>query len=215
MRTPLLTSVCLLLASGCEQFYLNVDEDTAVDTGEEELTPNPTIDLEWTEAGIEIELRNGSGYEFQFGIVESTNECAMDTEYGCWTAEDCVNGYITPQETFAHPVYCHPLSQSGTTLEYSDSLVDVITKTDEVIQGSKTAFPKPNEDSSYEFSVTYYLQATSTGANPTIECWSWGVNPDYYTDEGCKSPIPVGLDSQETHPKHQRFNLPLQSTWTP
>ena len=215
MCTPRLASFGFLFTFGCDQFYLNGDQDIVVDTGEEDLTPNPTIDLEWTDAGIDIELRNGSGYEFRFGIVESTDNCSINTEYGCWTAEDCINGYISPQESFAHPVYCHPLSQSGTTLEYSDSLVDVITKTDEVIQGVKTAFPKPTEDSSYEFGVTYYLQATSTGANPTIECWVWGVDPDHYTDEGCKSPIPVRLDILDSHPKHQRFVLPLESTWTP
>jgi hypothetical protein len=212
MRTPLLVSLSLLFASGCEQFYLNVDKDTAVDTGEEALTPNPTIDLSWAETGIEIELNNGSGYEFVFGMVESTTECSADTEYGCWTAEDCINGYITPQETFAHPSYCHPLSQSGTTLEYSESLVAIITKTDEVIQGSKTAFPKPSEDNTYEFSVTYYLQATSTGANPTIECWSWGVDPDYFINEGCKSPIPVRLNTTTALPRHQRFELLMQPT---
>mgnify|MGYP001327390065 CR=1 FL=1 len=215
MRTPLLVSLSLLFTSGCDQFYLNPDEDTATDTAEEELAPNPTIDLSWTEAGIEIELTNGSGYEFTFGIVESTIECAADTEYGCWTAEDCINGYITPQETFAHQPYCHPLAQSGTTLEYSESLVSIITKTDDIIEGKKTAFPAPNEDSTYEFSVTYYLQAVSTGSNPTIECWTWGVDPDYYISEGCKAPIPVRLDSAESGPRHHRFNLPVQHSWTP
>ena len=215
MRTPLLVSLSLLFAPGCEQFYLNVDEDTALDTGEEEISPNPTIDLSWNEGGIDIVLSNGSGYEFTFGLVESTTECAADTEYGCWTAEGCINDYITPQETFAHQSYCHPLAQSGTTLQYSESLVAVITKTDDVIEGTKTAFPAPTDGITYEFSVTYYLQAVSTGANPTIECWSWGVDPDYYTNEGCKSPIPVRLDEAEHSAQRQRFELPVRNIWSP
>ena len=36
MRTPLLTSLSLLFVSGCEQFYINVDKDTVVDTETEE-----------------------------------------------------------------------------------------------------------------------------------------------------------------------------------
>ena len=61
MRTPLLVSLSLLFAPGCEQFYLNVDEDTALDTGEEEISPNPTIDLSRNEGGLDLVLSNRSG----------------------------------------------------------------------------------------------------------------------------------------------------------
>lgn len=215
MRTPLFVSLSLLFTAGCDQFYLNVDEDTALDTGEVELSPNPTIDISWTEAGIEIQLSNSAGYSFTFGIVESTAECAVDMDYGCWTAEDCLNGYSSPDGDFIHSVYCHPLDHSGTTLEYSDSLTEVIQGRDDVIQGTKTAFSAPTDDSTYEFSVTYYLQAVATGSNSTVECWSWGVNPDYYVNEGCKSPIPIRFDSTAFASRQQRFELPLPSTWSP
>jgi len=199
----------LALHMGCEQFHLFVDEDTAVDTAVEELTPNPSIDITWGEEGIELVIENGTGYEFEFGLIESSAECAVDVEYGCWTAEGCISGYITPQETFSHPPYCHSLSDIGGTLAYSSSLIGVITgnSTDYVVQGEQTAFPAPEDDSSYEFSVTYYLKAVSIGANPTIECWAWGVNPDHFASEGCKAPIPVALDLN-TSPRHQRFSLP-------
>ena len=75
-------------------------------------------------------------------------------------------------------------------------------------------FSSPKVDSTYEYGVTYYLQAISTGANPTIECWSWGVKPDYYTEVGCKSPIPICLD-EATSTRRQRFELPTQGTWSP
>ena len=235
MRTPLLVSLSLLFTAGCDQFYLNVDKDTALDTGEVELSPNPTIDVSWAETGIEIELSNGTDYEFTFGIVESTAECAVDTDYGCWTAEDCLNGYSSPDGDFIHSVYCHPLDHNGTKLTYSKSLTKVITRDDPTIHrdphnaqslfsgiaeysvtpGSQTAFTAPTDEFTYEFSVTYYLQAVGTGSDSTVECWSWGVNPDYYVNEGCKSPIPIRLDSTALSSRHQRFELPLQSTWSP
>ena len=180
MRTPLLTSLGLLFASGCEQFYLNGDKDTALDVDEVELSPNPTVDITWTETGIQIDLQNDDGYIFTFGLAESTSECAAEDNYGCWTAEDCISGYISPTGLYSHTVYCHPLEESRTTLKYSESLVKVITKEDpayiiekqgnispqpveyRVIPGSQTAFPAPNADSSYEFDVTYFLRAVVT-----------------------------------------------------
>jgi len=211
-------SICSLCI-GCEQFHILVDEDTAVDTAEEVLVPNPSIDITWKPEGLELLIANGAGYEFEFGMVESSTECSIDTEYGCWTAEDCISGYISPQETFSHIPYCHPLEDVGDTLDYSSSLIGVITGSvdDYVIQGEQTAFPAPSDDMSYEFAVTYYLKAISTGSDPTIECWAWGVNPDHFASEGCKSPIPVRLDSTDTISsiRHQKWELPLSKTWTP
>jgi hypothetical protein len=216
MRTYFWTAIVLLsLTTGCEQFHLFVDEDTAVDTGEDLLTPNPSIDVTWADGGIEIVIDNGTGFDFQFGIVESSQSCSIDTEYGCWTAEDCINGYITPQDTFAHAPYCHPMGDSGATLAYSESLIDVITSTtgNLVVPGVQTGFPMPTEESTYEFEVTYYLKAVSTGANPTEECWTWGVDPDHFSDAGCKAPIPIRLDwnTNGIFPVRQRLELPLQS----
>ena len=183
---------------GCEQFHLFVEEDTGIDTAEETIVQNPTIDINWGSNSIDIEIQNGSGYDFEFGITESTTSCSIDTEYGCWTAEDCLSGYITPQETFSHPPYCHTLLDSGGSLTYSSSLMGVITGTvdDYVIPGERTAFPAPTEELSYEFSVTYILKATSTGADPVSECWTWGVNPDHFSSENCKAPIPISIGGE-------------------
>ena len=220
MRTfqILSVSICSIFI-GCEQFHLLVDEDTAVDTAEEVLIPNPSIDITWGTEGLELLIANGSGYEFEFGMVESSTECSIDIEYGCWTAEDCISGYISPQDNFSHPSYCHPLDDDGEVLLYSSSLIGVITGTVEeyVVIGKQTAFSAPSDEMSYEFAVTYYLKAISTGSNPTITCWAWGVNPDHFVSEGCKSPIPVRLDSNDMRPsnRHQKWELPISQAWTP
>ena len=212
-----IVDVISLLFGSREQFYLNVDKDTAVDTEPEEIPLNPTIDITWAQTGIDIEVKNGIGYTFTFGIIESTEDCANNEDYGCWTAEGCLNAYSTPEgaEEHQHPSYCHPVGDVGGNLQYSESLENVIQNIDFVTPGSKTAFPAPTDENTYEFGVTYYLRAVSTSSNPTDKCWSWGVNPEYYTEAGCISPIPVRLQPTETSPRRQRFELPIQNTWTP
>lgn len=196
--------------TGCETFYLGPQDTGIQDTGVVTLSPNPTVDITWGEDGIQIDIANGQGMEFRVGLTESTDACSINTEYGCWTAEDCMSGYITPQEDFAHPIYCHDIGSSGTTLTYSDSLIGVITgaSADYVINGQQTAFPAPNTELSYEYDVTYYLEGTSTGANPTTECWTWGVNPGHFEEKNCKAPVPVLLEE-----RRERWSLPR--IWTP
>ena len=195
----------LVTFTGCETFYLGNEDTGTEDTGLVELSPNPTVDITWTTEGIQVSIENGEGMEFRFGLTESTESCSVDTEYGCWTAEDCMSGYITPQNDFSHPVYCHGIGTSGSTLKYSDSLIGVITgaSSDYVINGQQTAFPSPNDEMSYEYEVTYYLEGTTVGSNPTTECWTWGVNPRHYEEKNCKAPVPVLLN-----PQHIRWSLP-------
>ena len=195
----------------CDTFYILVPEDTAVETDTaEETRLNPVADIDWTADRLLISISNGSGYEFKFGLVETSTECSIETQYGCWTAEDCgaphsvhEGGYTNPQGTITHNSYCHPLSEIGTDLEYSENLYSVING-DEAIGEGKTAFPAPTDETSYEFQVTYYLQATEIGGTSETECWVWGLDPDHFADRNCKVPIPMSDDST----RHVVLELP-------
>ena len=192
---------------GCEAFYLNPEEDSGLDSAEEDtIVLNPVADIDWTAEKLVINIENGSGYEFTFGIAETSTECGIDTQYGCWTAEDCGSGYLSPQGDYPHPAYCHPLSEVGEELDYSESIYSVIAGLNEnyVVAGKETAFPAPTEDVSYEFQVTYYLQAVEIGnAGSETECWVWGLDPDHFSDRNCKVPLPMSSTST------QRVVLPL------
>jgi hypothetical protein len=194
----------LLTFLACETFHILVPEDTAVITDSaEETRLNPVADIDWTADRLLISITNGSGYEFKFGLVETSTECSIETQYGCWTAEDCgsphsvhTGGYTSPQSdpNLDHGSYCHPLSEIGTDLVYSENLFSVING-DEAIGEGKTAFPAPTEELSYEFKVTYYLQATEIGGSSETECWVWGLDPDHFADRNCKVPIPMSNGS--------------------
>ena len=179
--------------AACAPFHLFVEDDTATDTAQTELTPNPTVDIDWLADHLAITITNGQGYAFEFGLTESSQECSIDTEYGCWTGEDCFSGYVTPQGTYAHISYCHPLREDGGELEYSTGLIEVITGSNNsyVIPGTRTAFPSPNANQSYEFEVTYFLRATSVGSNPVTKCWAWGKDPDHFLSLNCTIPLPI------------------------
>ena len=194
---------------GCDAFHLFPEEDSGVETVEEDtVVLNPIADIDWTEEKLLITIQNGSGYTFTFGIAETSTECKVDTQYGCWTAEDCGSGYLSPQGDYPHQAYCHNLSEVGGELEYSESIYSVIAELNEnyVVPGKETAFPAPTEDDSYEFQVTYYLQAVENGsAGAETECWVWGLDPDHFADRNCKVPLPMSGTST------QQFILPLNS----
>ena len=200
----------VLYLIACESFHLFVPEDTGFDSGiEEEITLNPVADINWTDEFLGISIENGDGYEFYFGLAETSTECSINTQYGCWTAEDCGSGYLSPQGTNQHNPYCHKLSEIGEELEYSESLYSVIARLNDnrVVPGEKTAFPAPTEENSYEFQVTYYLQAIEIGnSNAEPECWVWGLTPDYFSDRNCKVPLPMSNNSS------RRVELPLNSS---
>ena len=182
----------LLQFIACTTFHLFEDEAVIMDTGDEILTPNPTVDLDWNLDALHITFANADNYEFRLGIAETSNECSIDMEYGCWVAEDCLHGYLSPQGNFPHPSYCHVLPGGESTLEYSNSLFGVMSgqNGEMVIPGSKTGFTAPTDEFSFEFQVTYFLQATQAGSNE-VECWVWGNDPDYFRDQNCKVPLPI------------------------
>jgi len=202
----------ILYLMACKTFHLFMGDDTAVDTGPAvEIQLNPVADIDWAQDGLRINLENGDGYQFAFGIAETSTECGIDTTHGCWTAEDCGGGYVSPQGTNAHPMYCHPLAETGGLLGYSEGLYSVIAGLGEnyVVPGQKTGFPAPmcsdetlttKDDcenggsvwTTYEFKVTYYLQAIEIGnSNVETECWTWGYDPDHFAERNCKVPLPM------------------------
>ena len=189
----------VLYLMACDAFHLFVPEDTGGDSANtEEMVLRPVVDIDWLPNVLSISIENGVGYTFAFGLAETSTECSIDTEYGCWTAEDCFTGYLSPQGTNLHNSYCHPLSEIGKTLEYSADLNAVISRQgeDSVAEGGQTAFPAPTEEESYEFKVTYYLQATKVGdPNAETECWVWGLDPDHFEEKNCKVPLPRSSNS--------------------
>ena len=185
----------LLLLIGCANFGFDwFSDDTATDTGDGvDLLPNPTADIDWDAERFRLTITQGDNYSFRFGIAETSAECGINTDVGCWTGEDCGSGYESPQGTFIHSATCHPAVANGTLeLEYSTSLEDVIIGNNEqyVAAGQKTAFPAPTAEQSYEFSVTYFLESQNM-TSQEVQCWVWGSDPDYFATRGCRTPIPL------------------------
>jgi hypothetical protein len=180
----------LLFFCACDSLPFLSKTDTG-DTGDTTLEAinKPVADIDWEEGNLVLNITNGDDIQLEFGIVETTTECAADAVYGCWTAENCdsSSGYTSPDGTPIGP-YCHPVSSTGVSLEYSANLTDVmdgVTGTN-VIAGMRTGFPAPTEEESYEFKVTYYLNNISSQ-----DCWVWGVNPTYFETSNCTTPVPV------------------------
>lgn len=186
----------LLLACG---------EEGTIDTASSEpssedadiVTYNPTAQVEWGEENLMLHLSNTTGYDFYFGIVESTEECKQNVEFGCWTGENCssTDPYKSSDESINLGPYCHPTDGDGIALalNYSTSFTSVFQGTDVVSNGTQTAFPAPyiandtgEDDVSYEFQVTYYLEDKISG-----KCWAWGIDPSYFKDRNCNLPVPT------------------------
>ena len=106
----------LLLLIGCANFGFDwFSDDTAADTGEGvELLPNPTADIDWDADRFRLTITQGDNYSFRFGIAETSAECGINTDVGCWTGEDCGSGYESPQGTYIHSATCHPAVANGT-----------------------------------------------------------------------------------------------------
>ena len=142
---------------------------------------------------LRIKASNFAGYgNIQFGIIESSDECEADLLDGCWTGEDCYNGYPAPEglEGLSRYKACHDIpntdSEFGDTyfissLRYSSEIENVVTLDDAIentnvpVGNGNTAFPAPTGDDSYETKVTYYIKAEmigEEGENPE-RCWTW------------------------------------------
>ena len=192
----------LSIVLGCTpelQLLLDTASQTSssTDTSTEEVAYLPTAQVEWGENQLLLHMKNTSGYDFQFGIVESSDECAQDIDFGCWTGENCADfdPYMSADEEVILGPYCHPAQGDGValSLNYSSSISAVLLLEDVVSNGVQTAFPAPpiegQEDSSnesYEFKVTYYLNDLISG-----KCWSWGIDPGYFSNQNCTTPLPL------------------------
>ncbi len=188
--------IFLLLACGEEE-----EEKTPIPEPSSEETIsnsyNPTAQVEWGEEQLIVYLNNTTGYDFYFGIVESTEECKQNIEFGCWTGEDCslTAPYTSSDESIILGPYCHPADGDGASIALSYATgFSSIYQGDEVVSGGVlTAFPAPvqandtgEEVDSFEFKVTYYLEDRISG-----KCWSWGIDPGYFKDRNCNLPVPT------------------------
>ena len=136
------------------------DADTDSDTD-----ADPEFDVTWGASSIDFTVTGlDSG---QIGIAE-TNAACESAEYGCWTGEDCIYGYVSPDGSVELGPYCHPFS--GGSLSLADGSADCT-----VTEGSSTCFATPD----YEGLVTYYAE------NATGDCWVWGSDVGYYSGLGC------------------------------
>ena len=204
----------LLSFLACEAFYIGVEDERTEDTAEE-LTPPLQIDIDWDDDVLRIKASNVEGYgNIQFGLIESSDDCEADLLEGCWTGEDCYNGYPPPegQEGLSRYNACHSIP--GTDSEYGDNSItsslnystvienvetldDAIENTNVPVGNGNTAFPAPTENFNFETRVTYYLKAEiigEEGENPE-RCWTWGVNPSYFDALECSTPLPVSLNN--------------------
>ncbi|MBM74418.1 MAG: hypothetical protein CMK59_03385 [Proteobacteria bacterium] len=178
------------------ELLLDTAQNASETDASEEVAFLPTAQVEWGETQLLLHMKNTSGYDFQFGIVESSEECAQDIDFGCWTGENCddFDPYTSADEEVILGPYCHPAQGDGValSLNYSSSISSVLLLEDVVSNGVQTAFPPPPQESedseseSYEFKVTYYLVDLISG-----KCWAWGINPNYFSDRNCTIPLPL------------------------
>ena len=109
--------IFFILACGEE---VSKDTSTPEPSSEEGTTGtyNPTAQVEWGEEQLVVYMSNTEGYDFYFGIVESTEECTQNIEYGCWTGEDCspTEPYISSDESILLGPYCHPADGEGVAI---------------------------------------------------------------------------------------------------
>jgi hypothetical protein len=197
--------IFFILACGEE---ISKDTSTSEPSSEEETTGtyNPTAQVEWGEEQLVVYMSNTEGYDFYFGIVESTEECTQNIEYGCWTGEDCspTEPYMSSDESILLGPYCHPADGEGVAiaLNYSSGFDSIFQGAEVVSGGVQTAFPAPiltgdtgtENIESYEFLVTYYLEDRISG-----KCWSWGIDPGYFKDRNCNLPVPTSGWSKNAH----------------
>ena len=203
----------------CETFYLFQEEDSAVTEDDIVITPNPIIQIDWGDIDdpnnthLNISIQNGLGYEFYLGIIESTEECLIDPDYGCWTGESCLEDYVSEELNVQISNRCHLLNNGSeedhtlvSELEFysgEDGLHGFINSNignaTEVLSNEQTAFTAPSSSINYEFQVTYYLRANIIGeAGAEYDCWAWGVNPNFYESENCNTPVPIHNSTQDS-----------------
>ena len=199
-----------ILACGEEEATEDTIKEPSSETTEVGGTYRPTAQVEWGTEQLKLFMNNTEGYDFYFGIVESTESCKQNIEYGCWTGENCspTESYMSSDESIILGPYCHPTDGDGVALalNYSTGFDSIFQGIEVPSSGVQTAFPAPraeddtsvewdeNEIASYEFLVTYYLEDRISG-----KCWAWGIDPGYFKDRNCNLPVPTSGWSEHSH----------------
>ena len=111
----------------------------------------------------------GEGFDWAwFGMAEHNASCSSpDSEYGCYTAEDCAYGYDNPVTGSTFGPFCHRMVDESITLTYSDDCT--------VIEGYQTCFPSDD----YAGLTAYYFEAWDG------RCYTGGTYPAYWAGFGC------------------------------
>jgi len=135
------------------------DADTDADTD-----ADPTFSVSWGSSSVSATATDWDGGFF--GMAEDNASCnAADSEYGCYTGEDCAYGYDNPVSGNSFGPYCHPMSDS-VTLTYSGDCT--------VTEGSETCF-----GTSFSGLTAYYFEAEDG------TCYTGGTYPEYWSGFGC------------------------------
>lgn len=143
-----------------------VDTDT-----EEAADPTATAGVSWGADSVTLELTVTDGLdgaEYFWGIAETNGDC-LTSDWGCWTGEDCYEGFLL--DTGDTLSYCHPISETGGNLAYGAT-------TDGVAEGMDTVF------SGDQFSsiTTHIVEDQASADGP---CWTWGADTSYYSGKSC------------------------------
>lgn len=154
-----------LFAFGCEP----TKGDTGAWGGDD--TSGGTSELSfavtWGSSSVELSISDDEGRAFWFGMAETNAGCGDE----CWTGEDCLYGYTSPNTGTTYGPYCHDAGTEGISLTYGGDPTN--------LQEGTTVFP----DSSYKGNVAYYFEDQDSG-----DCWVGGLNgASYYSGQGCTS----------------------------
>ena len=156
MTKHLLIFAAALFAVGCDSDKESGGTGTDTDT-----TAEASYAVSWGGSSVDLSITDGdSAASYWFGLAET----GCGDPDNCWYGEDCVYGDLT-----GNYFYCHPASTSGVSLSYGGDF-------SALSEGSETVFG----DSSFDGTVTYYVEDSSSGA-----CWAWGHDSSYYAGLGC------------------------------
>lgn len=140
-------------------------EDTAqVDTG-----PEDWVWVEWTDTALVLHINGGPG-GYWFGLAQTTGACGD----WCWTAEDCLYGFVDPDSGEMWGPYCHEIGDAAQTqLSFG---------------GDCGALPPGQtclQDNALADGLGFFLES-SQAAGGTGDCWIWGHQAEeYYGGLGC------------------------------
>ena len=141
----------------------DTEETDTEETGTEEtgsVVPAVELGTAWGDDSVTLTITNGAeDASYFWGIAETTGDC-LDSEWGCWTGEDCFQGF----EAYT---YCHPVDATGGSLSYGAT-------PDAVTEGTDTVFGSADFDTI----TTHIVDDQSSAEGP---CWVWGADTTYYS----------------------------------